>query len=85
MISIWIWEMLSTKEKRQVRSKRRNSSHVSKKVVIVPGTQNTVNGIPRGLNIIIKVKVKVKVRVKITLEQTTKAQSGSRDIALLFL
>jgi hypothetical protein len=83
MISIWIWEILSTKEKRQVRSKRHNSSHVSKKVVTVPDTQNTMYGIPRGLNMIINVKV--KVRVKITLEQITKAQSGSRDIALLFL
>jgi hypothetical protein len=26
-----------------------------------------------------------KVKVKVTLEQTTKAQRGSRDIALLFL
>jgi hypothetical protein len=30
-------------------------------------------------------KVKVKVKVKFTLEQATKAQRGSRDIALLFL
>jgi hypothetical protein len=27
----------------------------------------------------------VKVKVKFTLEQATKAQRGSRDIALLFL
>jgi hypothetical protein len=31
------------------------------------------------------VKVKVKVKVKVTLEQATKAQRGSRGIALLFL
>jgi hypothetical protein len=31
------------------------------------------------------VKVKVKVQVKFTLEQTTKAQRGSRGIVLLFL
>jgi hypothetical protein len=30
-------------------------------------------------------KYKVKVKVKVTLEQTTKAQRVSRDIALLFL
>jgi len=30
-------------------------------------------------------KVKVKVKVKFTLEQATKAQRGSRGIALLFL
>jgi hypothetical protein len=35
------------------------------------------------LNLIVKIKVKVKV--KFTLEQTTKAQRGSRGIALLFL
>jgi hypothetical protein len=29
--------------------------------------------------------IKVKVKVKFTLEQATKAQRGSRDIALLFL
>jgi hypothetical protein len=29
-------------------------------------------------------KVKVKVKVKFTLEQATKAQRGSRGIALLF-
>jgi hypothetical protein len=28
---------------------------------------------------------KVKVKVKFTLEQTTKAHKGSKDIALLFL
>jgi len=33
----------------------------------------------------IKVKVKVKVKVNFTLEQTTKAQTGSRGIALLIL
>jgi hypothetical protein len=36
----------------------------------------------------VKVKVKgmaaVKVKVKVTLEQATKAQRGSRDIALFF-
>ena len=32
----------------------------------------------------VKVTVKVKVKVKITLEQATKAQRGSRGIALLF-
>jgi hypothetical protein len=32
-----------------------------------------------------KKKIKVKVKVKFTLEQVTKAQRGSRDIALLFL
>ena len=31
-----------------------------------------------------KVKVKIKVKVKFTLEQATKAQSGSRGIALFF-
>jgi hypothetical protein len=30
-------------------------------------------------------KVKVKVKVKLTLKQATKAQRGSRGIALLFL
>jgi hypothetical protein len=30
-------------------------------------------------------KLKVKVKVKITLEETMKAQRGSRGIALLFL
>jgi hypothetical protein len=30
-------------------------------------------------------KVKLKVKVKVTLELTTKAQRGSRGIALLFL
>jgi hypothetical protein len=29
--------------------------------------------------------IKVKVKVKVTLEQATKAQRGSRGIALLFL
>jgi hypothetical protein len=38
-----------------------------------------------GSNIQEKVKVKVKVKVKFTLEQATKAQMGSRGIALLFL
>jgi hypothetical protein len=33
----------------------------------------------------VKVKVKVQVKVKFTLEQITKAQRGSRGIALLFL
>jgi hypothetical protein len=33
----------------------------------------------------VKVQVKVKVKVKITLEQATKAQSGSRGTTLLFL
>ena len=32
-----------------------------------------------------KVKVKVKVKVKFTLEEVTKAQRGSRGIAVLFL
>jgi len=31
------------------------------------------------------VQVKVKVKVKFTLEQATKAQKGSKNIALLFL
>jgi hypothetical protein len=31
------------------------------------------------------VKVKAKVKLKLTLEQATKAQRGSRGIALLFL
>jgi hypothetical protein len=31
------------------------------------------------------VKVKVKVKVKFTLEQATKAQRGSRGIAVFFL
>jgi hypothetical protein len=30
-------------------------------------------------------RVKVKVKVKLSLEQATKAQRGSRGIALLFL
>jgi hypothetical protein len=30
-------------------------------------------------------KVKAKAKVKVTLEQATKAQTGSRGIALLFL
>jgi predicted secreted Zn-dependent protease len=30
-------------------------------------------------------KIKVKVKVKFTLEQVTKTQRASRDIALLFL
>jgi hypothetical protein len=29
--------------------------------------------------------IKVKVKVKVTLEQATKAQRGSRGIAILFL
>jgi len=33
----------------------------------------------------VKVKVKVKIKVKFTLKQATKAQSGSRGIALHFL
>jgi hypothetical protein len=33
----------------------------------------------------VKVKVKVTVKVKFALEQATKAQMGSRGIALLFL
>jgi len=33
----------------------------------------------------VKVKVKAKVKVKLTLEQSMKAQRGSRDIALIFL
>ena len=33
----------------------------------------------------IHLRVKVKVKVKFNLEQATKAQSGSRGIALLFL
>jgi len=31
-----------------------------------------------------RAKVKVKVEVNFTLEQATKAQTGSRDISLLF-
>jgi hypothetical protein len=54
--------MLLAKEKRQVRSKRRNSSHVSKKIVTVPGAQNNMYDIARGLNMIVKVKVKIKVK-----------------------
>ena len=40
----------------------------------------------RGYNVIVRVevKVKVKVKVKVNLEQATKAQRGSRGIALLF-
>jgi hypothetical protein len=34
---------------------------------------------------ILLLTVKVKVKVKFTLEQATKAQKGSRGIALLFL
>jgi len=37
------------------------------------------------ISISYKVKVKVKVKVKFTPEQATKAQRGSRGIALLFL
>jgi hypothetical protein len=37
-----------------------------------------------GMNFICTI-VKVKVKVKFTLEQATKAQRGSRGIALLFL
>jgi hypothetical protein len=33
----------------------------------------------------VKVKVKVKVKVNFTLEQASKAQRGSRGIAVLFL
>jgi hypothetical protein len=36
-------------------------------------------------NVVTLVKVKVKVKVKFSLEQVTKAQRGSRGIALLFL
>jgi hypothetical protein len=32
----------------------------------------------------VKVKVMIKVKVKFILEQVTKAQTGSRGIALLF-
>jgi len=35
--------------------------------------------------VLILVKVKVKVKVEFTLEQATKAQMGSRGVALLFL
>jgi hypothetical protein len=38
-----------------------------------------------GLHKVYSVKVKVKLKVKFNLEQTTKAQMGSRSIALLFL
>ena len=34
---------------------------------------------------VLKVKVKGKIKVKVTLDQATKAQRGSRGIALLFL
>jgi len=40
---------------------------------------------PFNLYLISVVGSKVKVKVKITLEQATKAQRGSRGIALLFL
>jgi len=33
----------------------------------------------------LEVKVKVKIKLKFTLEQTTKAQRGSRGLAVLFL
>ena len=33
----------------------------------------------------VKVNVKVKIKIKFTLEQATKAHTGSRVIALLFL
>jgi hypothetical protein len=40
----------------------------------------------RGIKvIIIIIVIMIKVKVKFTLEQTTKAQRGSRGIALLFL
>jgi hypothetical protein len=45
------------KEKRQVGSKRLDSTHVRKRVVAVPGAQNIVYGIPRELNVILKIKV----------------------------
>jgi hypothetical protein len=37
------------------------------------------------VNVKIKVKVKVNVKVKFTLEETSKAQRGSRGTALHFL
>ena len=33
----------------------------------------------------VKAKAKLKAKVKLTLEQATKAESGKRGIALLFL
>jgi hypothetical protein len=39
----------------------------------------------RKMDIYIRIAVKVKVKVKFNLEQATKTQMGSRDIALLFL
>jgi hypothetical protein len=36
-------------------------------------------------NFLIPPDVKIKVKVKLTLEQTTKAQKWSRDVALHFL
>ena len=39
---------------------------------------------PVILKVKVKVKVKVRVKVKFTLERATKAQKGSRGIALLF-
>jgi len=38
----------------------------------------------RKVKVKVKVKIKVNVKVKFTLEQATKAQRGSKSIALLF-
>jgi len=38
-----------------------------------------------NIKVKVKVKVKAKVKVKFTLQQATKAQRGSRCIAILFL
>ena len=43
-----------------------------------------MTGDNRNIIIIIIIKVKVKVKVKVSLEQATKAERGSRCIALLF-
>jgi len=47
------------------------------------GNQFECGGVGRSRPIVLKVKVKVKVKVKFTLERATKAQKGSRGIALL--
>jgi hypothetical protein len=52
---------------------------LSKQITII-----STKGIHR-LVFVLGIKVKVKVKVKFTLEQATKAQRGSRGIALFFL
>jgi hypothetical protein len=60
------------------------SGHV-RKISPLPGFDHrTIQSVASRYTRYLK-QQKVKVKVNFTLEQATKAQSGSRDIALLFL